>query len=54
MQNLINNTMQLASGNPVSQMYSENVSISHHMSEALRESFYRVLTLFIAVLARNP
>jgi hypothetical protein len=50
MQNLINNTMQQASGNPVSQVYSENVSISHHMSEALRESFYRVLTLLIAVL----
>src|ERR1700722_98575 len=50
MQNLINNTMQQTTGNPVSQVYSENVSISHHMSEALRESFYRVLTLLIAVL----
>ncbi len=50
MQNLINNTLQQATGNPVSQVYSENASISHHMSEALRESFYRVLTLLIAVL----
>jgi hypothetical protein len=49
MQNTVDNTMQ-ATGNAASQMYSENVSIWHHMSEALHQSIYRVLTLLIAVL----
>jgi hypothetical protein len=50
MQNQINNSMQQAAGNAVAQVYNENVSITHHMSEALHESIYRVLTLLIAVL----
>src|ERR1700677_3855497 len=50
MQTLVNNSMQQATGNAVAQVYNENVSITHHMSEALHESLYRVLTLLIAVL----
>ena len=42
--------MQQATGNTAAQIYNENVSISHHMSEALHQSLYRVLTLLIAVL----
>lgn len=50
MQNPIDNSTQQAAGNAVAQIYSDNVSITHHMSEALHESIYRVLTLLIAVL----
>ena len=31
-------------------LYSDNASIWHHMSEALHQSLYRVLTLLIAIL----
>ena len=31
-------------------MYADNTSIWHHMSDALHQSFYRVLTLLIAIL----
>src|ERR1700690_1546632 len=51
MLNLVDNSIQQATGNTAaSQVYSENVSIWHHMSEALHQSLYRVLTLLIAVL----
>lgn len=50
MQNVIEYPVQQATGNAASQVYSENVSIWHHMSEALHQSIYRVLTLLIAVL----
>ena len=50
MQNLVDISMQQASGNAVTQVYNENVSISHHMSDALHQSLYRVLTLLIALL----
>ncbi|MGA8633012.1 MAG: hypothetical protein WBA18_02005 [Terracidiphilus sp.] len=43
--------MQQATRNiTASPLYSEDVSIWHHMSEALHQSLYRVLTLLIAVL----
>ncbi|MGB7267872.1 MAG: hypothetical protein WBC92_20305 [Terracidiphilus sp.] len=51
MQTLTDNTMQQATpGITASPMYGEDVSIWHHMSEALHQSLYRVLTLLIAVL----
>ena len=50
MQNLVDILMQQATGNTVTQVYNENVSISHHMSDALHQSLYRVLTLLIALL----
>ncbi len=51
MQNLIDYTMQQVTQNiTASPVYSEDVSIWHHMSEALHQSLYRVLTLLIAVL----
>ena len=50
MQNRVDLSMQQATGNAVAQIYSENASISHHMSEALHQSLYRVLTLLMAVL----
>jgi hypothetical protein len=51
MQNLIASTMQQTSQN-ISALspYAEDVSIWHHMSDALHQSLYRVLTLLIAVL----
>ncbi len=50
MQNLLELSMLQATGNTVAQVYNENVSISRHMSEALHQSLYRVLTLLIALL----
>src|SRR5579863_1439116 len=49
MQTLVDTSMQ-ATGSTATQIYNENVSISHHMSDALHQSIYRVLTLLIAVL----
>jgi hypothetical protein len=51
MQNLVTNTAQQTSQNtPVSPIYANNVTIWNHMSDALHQSLYRVLTLLIAVL----
>ena len=51
MKNLIAITTQQASPNlSVCPTYSEDATIWHHMSEALHQSLYRVLTLLIAVL----
>lgn len=50
MQNVVDYTTQPATANAASQVYTENGSIWHHMSEALHQSIYRVLTLLIAVL----
>ena len=51
MQNTVNNSMQAASENITALSgYGEDASIWHHMSEALHQSLYRVLTLLIAVL----
>src|ERR1039458_1058863 len=50
MQTLVDVSMQQATGNTAAQIYSENVSISRHMSEALHQSLYRVLTLLMALL----
>ncbi len=51
MQNLVANSLQQASQNPPgSPVYANNVSIWQHMSDALHQSLYRVLTLLIAVL----
>jgi hypothetical protein len=51
MQNTVANSMQQVNQNIVPlPAYAEDVSIWHHMSEALHQSLYRVLTLLIAVL----
>jgi uncharacterized membrane protein len=51
MQTLVTNSVQQASQNPpVSPIYANNVTIWNHMSDALHQSLYRVLTLLIAVL----
>jgi hypothetical protein len=51
MQNLVANVMQQTSPNlSALPTYSEDVTIWHHMSDALHQSLYRVLTLLIAVL----
>ena len=51
MQNLIDNSVQQATRSiTASPVYNEDASIWHHMSEALHQSLYRVLTLLIAVL----
>jgi hypothetical protein len=49
MENLIASAQQ-ASQAPAFPIYAEDVSIWHHMSDALHQSLYRVLTLLIAVL----
>jgi hypothetical protein len=51
MQNLVTNTAQQTSQSTMAfPTYSDDVSIWHHMSDALHQSLYRVLTLLIAVL----
>ena len=51
MQNLVLNSGQQASQTITAlPAYSDDVSIWHHMSDALHQSLYRVLTLLIAVL----
>ena len=51
MLNLVANSIQQASQNPIPlATYSEDGSVWHHMSDALHQSLYRVLTLLIAVL----
>ena len=51
MQNLVTNAVQQASQTPpVSPIYANNVTVWNHMSDALHQSLYRVLTLLIAVL----
>ncbi len=48
---LVDSTMQqAATTTAASPLYADDVSIWHHMSEALHQSLYRVLTLLIAVL----
>lgn len=50
MQTIVGALLQQTSGITAAQLYSDNVSISRHMSDALHQSFYRVLTLLIALL----
>ncbi len=51
MQNLVTSSAQQAIQNPPgSPIYANNVTIWNHMSDALHQSLYRVLTLLIAVL----
>jgi hypothetical protein len=42
--------LQITSGAPVQPMYTDNASVWRHMSDALHQSIFRVLTLLIAVL----
>jgi len=51
MQNLLDNLLFQARQNPLPiPTYAQDVTIWHHMSDALHQSLYRVLTLLIAVL----
>jgi len=51
MQTLVANSLQRAGQNAIAlPVYSEDASVWHHMSVALHQSIYRVLTLLIAVL----
>ncbi len=51
MQNLVANTaLQVSQSIAPIPTYGEDTSIWHHMSDALHQSLYRVLTLLIAVL----
>ncbi|HUB51219.1 MAG TPA: hypothetical protein VL986_03680, partial [Terracidiphilus sp.] len=51
MQNLADNTLLQPSQHTATlPAYADNASIWQHMSEALHQSLYRVLTLLIAVL----
>lgn len=50
MQKMLAAILQTAPGQFPEPMYADNTSIWHHMSDALHQSFYRVLTLLIAIL----
>jgi uncharacterized membrane protein len=51
MQNLVTNTAQQTSQtSPILPTYANDISIWNHMSDALHQSLYRVLTLLIAML----
>jgi uncharacterized membrane protein len=50
MQNILALMLQSTPGQPLEPMYADNTSIWHHMSDALHQSLYRVLSLLIAIL----
>jgi uncharacterized membrane protein len=50
MQNMFAIMLQSAPSQPLEPIYADNVSIWHHMSDALHQSIYRVLSLLIAIL----
>src|SRR5580658_5546536 len=50
MQNILAFMLQAAPTQPLEPMYADNTSIWHHMSDALHQSLYRVLSLLIAIL----
>jgi len=50
MQNIVSNSLAANRNAPAYPVYSDDISIWHHMSDALHQSVYRVLTLLIAVL----
>ena len=50
MQNIVSNSLAANRNAPAYPIYSDDASIWHHMSDALHQSVYRVLTLLIAVL----
>jgi hypothetical protein len=50
MQNILATTPQTSPGPTLQPLYVDNTSIWHHMSDALHQSLYRVLSLLIAIL----
>jgi hypothetical protein len=50
MQNILATMLQVVPDQPAQPVYTDNASVWHHMSEALHQSLYRVLSLLIAVL----
>jgi hypothetical protein len=50
MQNVAESLLQQTRNTPLTPVYIDEGSIWHHMSDALHQSLYRVLTLLIAVL----
>jgi uncharacterized membrane protein len=50
MQNILAFMLQAAPSQPLEPMVADNASIWHHMSDALHQSLYRVLSLLIAIL----
>ncbi len=50
MQNVISNSLAASRNLTTYPAYTDDASVWHHMSDALHQSVYRVLTLLIAVL----
>ena len=50
MHNILATMLQTIPDKTTQPVYTDNASIWHHMSEALHQSLYRVLSLFIAIL----
>ena len=50
MQNILATMLQPDPYQTAQRLYADNTSIWHHMSDALHESLYRVLSLLIAIL----
>jgi len=50
MQNILATTLLSFQGQNPEPIYVDNATIWHHMSDALHQSLYRVLSLLIAIL----
>ncbi|MGD0938129.1 MAG: hypothetical protein ABR905_00355 [Terracidiphilus sp.] len=50
MQTILATTVQTSQNPTLQPLYSDNTSIWHHMSDALYQSVYRVLSLLVAIL----
>jgi hypothetical protein len=50
MQNILATMLQPAPNQALQPLYADNTSIWRHMSDALHQSLYRVLSLLIAIL----
>jgi hypothetical protein len=50
MQNILATTLQSYQGQNPGPVYTDNATIWHHMSDALHQSLYRVVSLLIAIL----
>jgi hypothetical protein len=50
MKNVLALMLQQMPSEPLTPVYADNASVWHHMSDALHQSIYRVLSLLIAVL----
>jgi uncharacterized membrane protein len=50
MQNILATMLQTSTTQSLQPLYADNTSIWHHMSDALYQSLYRVLSLLVAIL----